>query len=77
VYATKDIRFAIRTRCPSPINTDGELVTFTPARFAVLRKPITVFTPNEKLTEIKPPNRPRPESAPATDIPVPGCTITC
>ena len=45
VRATKGRNFEIRTRRPRPINTDGELVTFTPARFSVLPKAITVFAP--------------------------------
>jgi len=47
VRATKGIRFEIRTRRPRPINTDGELVTFTPASFKLLPKAITVFTPRD------------------------------
>jgi YegS/Rv2252/BmrU family lipid kinase len=47
VRATKGIRFEIRTRRPRPINTDGELVTFTPASFNLLPKAITVFTPKQ------------------------------
>jgi YegS/Rv2252/BmrU family lipid kinase len=54
VRATKGLRFEIRTRRPRPINTDGELVTFTPARFSVLPKAITVFTPPRELSGIKP-----------------------
>ena len=45
VRATRGQSFEIRTRRPRPINTDGELVTFTPARFSVLPKAITVFAP--------------------------------
>jgi diacylglycerol kinase (ATP) len=37
--------FDIRTRRPRPINTDGELVTFTPARFRVVPAALEVFTP--------------------------------
>ncbi len=48
VRVTKGTHFQIRTRRPRPINTDGELVTFTPARFSVLPKAITVFAPEEK-----------------------------
>jgi YegS/Rv2252/BmrU family lipid kinase len=35
--------FEIRTRRPRPINTDGEIVTTTPARFEVLPRAISVF----------------------------------
>jgi YegS/Rv2252/BmrU family lipid kinase len=48
VRATKGEHFEIRTRRPRPINTDGELVTFTPARFHLLPKAITVFAPAPK-----------------------------
>jgi diacylglycerol kinase (ATP) len=48
VRATKGRSFEILTRRPRPINTDGELVTFTPARFNVLPKAITVFAPEKK-----------------------------
>lgn len=37
--------FEVHTRRPRPINTDGELVTFTPARFIVRPAAITVFAP--------------------------------
>ncbi len=37
--------FEIRTRKPRPINTDGELVTFTPARFVVKPSAVEVFAP--------------------------------
>lgn len=37
--------FEIETRRPRPVNTDGELVTFTPAHFRVLPKAIEVFAP--------------------------------
>jgi YegS/Rv2252/BmrU family lipid kinase len=35
----------IRTRRPRAVNTDGELVTHTPARFRVLRQALTVIVP--------------------------------
>lgn len=35
--------FEVRTRRPRPINTDGELVTFTPARFTVVPRAVAVF----------------------------------
>jgi diacylglycerol kinase (ATP) len=37
--------FEVRTRHPMPINTDGELLTQTPAKFSLLRNAITVFAP--------------------------------
>ncbi len=37
--------FEIRTRKPMPINTDGELITQTPAKFTMLRNAVTVFAP--------------------------------
>ncbi|MGJ5177171.1 lipid kinase [Bradyrhizobium oligotrophicum] len=45
VRATRDTSFEIRTRRPRPINADGELVTFTPARFGVLPRAVSVFVP--------------------------------
>lgn len=45
VRVTRGQSFEIRTRRPRPINTDGELVTFTPARFSVLSKAVSVFAP--------------------------------
>lgn len=42
--------FEIRTRKPRPINTDGELVTFTPARFVVLPDAVDVFAPPQPLS---------------------------
>jgi diacylglycerol kinase (ATP) len=37
--------FEVRTRNPMPINTDGELITETPAKFKMLRNAVTVFAP--------------------------------
>jgi len=37
--------FEIRTRKPRPVNTDGDLVTFTPARFVIRPVAISVFAP--------------------------------
>jgi YegS/Rv2252/BmrU family lipid kinase len=37
--------FEIRTRRPRPINTDGELVTFTPAAFRVMPAGVAVLAP--------------------------------
>ncbi|MGJ5133269.1 lipid kinase [Bradyrhizobium oligotrophicum] len=45
VRASRDTSFEIRTRRPRRINADGELVTFTPARFSVLPRAVTVFVP--------------------------------
>ncbi|MEJ1161966.1 lipid kinase [Prosthecomicrobium sp. N25] len=50
VRTARDTNFEIRTRKPRPINTDGELVTFTPARFRVHPGAVTVFTPAEPAT---------------------------
>jgi diacylglycerol kinase family enzyme len=45
VRAARGASFEVRTRRPRPVNTDGELVTFTPARFSVRPKAVTVFVP--------------------------------
>ena len=37
--------FEVRTRRPRPVNTDGDLITFTPARFTVRPGAIAVFVP--------------------------------
>lgn len=37
--------FEIRTRRPRSINTDGDLVTFTPAYFTIHKAAMSVFTP--------------------------------
>jgi diacylglycerol kinase (ATP) len=45
VRTEKCTSFEIRTRKPRPVNTDGDLVTFTPARFTVRPEAISVFVP--------------------------------
>jgi YegS/Rv2252/BmrU family lipid kinase len=45
VRTARGTGFEIRTSRPRPINTDGELVTFTPARFRVLPGVVTVLVP--------------------------------
>jgi diacylglycerol kinase (ATP) len=45
VRTERCVAFEIRTRRPRPVNTDGELMTFTPARFVVRPKAISVFVP--------------------------------
>lgn len=37
--------FEIRTRKPRPVNTDGDLITFTPARFSIRPGAVSVFVP--------------------------------
>jgi diacylglycerol kinase (ATP) len=38
--------FEIYTRKPQPINADGEIVTYTPAKFRLIPKAVAVFVPN-------------------------------
>ncbi|MCE9521425.1 MAG: lipid kinase, partial [Alphaproteobacteria bacterium] len=45
VRTARCTEFEIRTRRPRPINTDGDLVTFTPARFTIRRSAVAVFAP--------------------------------
>jgi diacylglycerol kinase (ATP) len=45
VRTARGIEFDIETRKPMPINTDGEIVTATPAKFLVHPAAITVFAP--------------------------------
>ncbi|WP_455404580.1 lipid kinase [Rhodopseudomonas parapalustris] len=47
VRAARGTSFEIRTRKPRPVNADGELVTFTPARFELLQKAVSVFVPEQ------------------------------
>lgn len=46
VRTARCVEFDIETRTPRPINTDGELVTFTPAHFKVHRAAVTVYAPD-------------------------------
>jgi diacylglycerol kinase (ATP) len=45
VRTARGTAFEVRTRQPRAVNADGELVTFTPARFAVHHGAVTVFAP--------------------------------
>lgn len=45
VRADSGERFIIHTRRPRPINADGEIVTRTPATFAIRRDALKVFAP--------------------------------
>lgn len=46
VRTAKAVEFDIETKRPMPINTDGEIVTMTPAHFRVHPKAISVFAPD-------------------------------
>jgi diacylglycerol kinase (ATP) len=45
VRTARCVEFDIETKRPMPINTDGEIVTATPAHFKVHPKAITIFAP--------------------------------
>jgi diacylglycerol kinase (ATP) len=45
VRALEGQEFAVYTRKPRPINTDGEITTYTPAHFRVIPQAIAVFVP--------------------------------
>ena len=45
VRTARCVEFHVATRAPRPVNTDGELVTFTPARFVVHPAAVAVYTP--------------------------------
>ena len=45
VRTAKSTEFDIRTKEPMPINTDGDIVTQTPAHFIIRPKAVTVFAP--------------------------------
>lgn len=49
VRAFKTTEVTIRTSKPRPVNTDGELTTYTPARFRIRPKAIRVFAPDTLL----------------------------
>lgn len=45
VRTARCVEFDIETRAPMPVNTDGEIVTATPAHFKVHPKAIAIFAP--------------------------------
>lgn len=45
VRAFPTTEIIVRTKKPRPVNTDGELSTWTPAHFRLLRKAISVYMP--------------------------------
>ncbi|NOT40635.1 MAG: lipid kinase, partial [Alphaproteobacteria bacterium] len=45
VRTDRSVEFEVRTRRPRPVNTDGDLVTHTPARFAIRPSAVAVFVP--------------------------------
>lgn len=45
VRTIRCVEFEVRTRKPRPVNTDGDLVTFTPARFTIRPAAVSVFAP--------------------------------
>ena len=45
VRTARCVQFDVRTRRPQPVNTDGEIVTATPARFMVHPEAIAVYAP--------------------------------
>jgi YegS/Rv2252/BmrU family lipid kinase len=46
VRTARCVEFDIETKRPMPVNTDGEIVTATPAHFKVHPKAITIFAPS-------------------------------
>jgi YegS/Rv2252/BmrU family lipid kinase len=50
VRTARCVEFDIETRHPMPVNTDGEIVTATPAHFRVLPAAVTVFAPPDTST---------------------------
>lgn len=47
VRAFKTTELTIRTSSPRPVNTDGELSTYTPAHFRIRPKSVRVYAPEE------------------------------
>lgn len=50
VRTARCVEFDIETSRPMPVNTDGEIVTATPAHFRVLPAAVTVFAPPDART---------------------------
>ncbi|MFB8787974.1 MAG: lipid kinase [Potamolinea sp.] len=46
VRTLEGTEFEISTKRPYPINADGEIVTYTPAKFQLIPKAVAVFVPN-------------------------------
>jgi diacylglycerol kinase (ATP) len=46
VRTLKSTEIEIFTGKPHPINADGEIVTYTPAKFRLIPKALTVFVPS-------------------------------
>lgn len=46
VRTLEGTEFEIYTKRPYPINADGEIVTYTPAKFKLIPKAVAVFVPN-------------------------------
>jgi YegS/Rv2252/BmrU family lipid kinase len=53
VRAFKTTEVTIRTKQPRPVNTDGELVTWTPAHFRIRPKSVNVFVPKDRRRRLK------------------------
>ncbi|WP_082610109.1 lipid kinase [Bosea sp. Root381] len=51
VRTAKCIEFDVETRKPMPVNTDGEIVTATPAHFKVHPKAISIFAPRRSVSD--------------------------
>lgn len=54
VRTARCVEFDIETGHPMPVNTDGEIVTATPAHFRVLPAAVTVFAPPDASTKPHP-----------------------
>jgi len=50
VRTARCVEFDIETESPMPVNTDGEIVTATPAHFKVHPKAIVIFAPAHRST---------------------------
>jgi diacylglycerol kinase (ATP) len=48
VRALQGQEIEVHTRKPRPINTDGEITTYTPAHFRVIPKAVAVLVPPEE-----------------------------
>jgi diacylglycerol kinase (ATP) len=50
VRTARCVEFNVETSRPMPVNTDGEIVTATPAHFQVLPAAVSVFAPPDTST---------------------------
>lgn len=63
VRAFRTTKVVVRTKRPRPVNTDGELITFTPAHFSIRPGAIRVYAPSAPAALLPLPSTSSPEGA--------------